>query len=110
MTQTHAGPPDKPDYVEALVGELVQVAAVAVAAIEDLRFDVTQPDSMEQDIIIGEILAERRRQEKKWGPQHHGATFWMAILGEEYGEACQEALRSESDVIAAIDEANRRMR
>ncbi len=98
------------DYVEALIGELVQVAAVAYAAIQDLTYGDT--DMLPGRVVITTrmILDERASQERKWGSQHHGATFWMAILGEEYGEACQEALRSESDAIAAADEANRRMR
>lgn len=35
------------------------------------------------------VLAERARQDKKWGEQNHGPEWWLAILGEEYGEACQ---------------------
>jgi hypothetical protein len=33
--------------------------------------------------------AERLRQERKWGHQHHDLAWWSVILGEEYGEACK---------------------
>jgi hypothetical protein len=33
--------------------------------------------------------AERERQDKKWGVQHHDLAWWTVILGEEYGEACK---------------------
>lgn len=40
------------------------------------------------------IRRERDRQDAKWGfPQDHTVVEWMSILGEEYGEACQEANR-----------------
>jgi hypothetical protein len=42
--------------------------------------------------VLGEIEAERERQDKKWGPDRdHSVPEWMLILGEEYGEACQAA-------------------
>ena len=34
------------------------------------------------------IQTERQRQLRKWGPQQHTPPEWMAILGEEFGEAC----------------------
>ena len=34
------------------------------------------------------VPAERARQLDKWGPQSHEPPEWMAILGEEFGEAC----------------------
>ena|SRR3990167_11355552 len=43
---------------------------------------------------IQDILGERKRQDEKWGEQNHSPIEWIAILGEEYGEACQGALRS----------------
>jgi len=42
---------------------------------------------------LGAVLMERERQDKKWGVQEHDPCTWMTILGEEVGEACQEALR-----------------
>lgn len=43
---------------------------------------------------IFSILDERERQKEKWGMQRHDWGWWAAILGEEYGEACQEMLRN----------------
>ena len=39
-----------------------------------------------------DVLVERRRQDCKWGVQRHPPEWWLVILGEEYGEACQAAL------------------
>ncbi len=38
--------------------------------------------------------AERLRQLKKWGPQHHDLPTWIAILAEEVGELSAEVLKS----------------
>lgn len=35
------------------------------------------------------VVAERGRQDAKWGEQNHGLMVWMGILGEEFGELCQ---------------------
>ena len=37
------------------------------------------------------VLAERIRQDSKWGEQNHGFAPWMCILMEEVGE-CAEAV------------------
>ena len=41
--------------------------------------------------------AERLRQLKKWGPQHHDLPTWIAILSEEVGELSAEVLKSRFD-------------
>lgn len=41
---------------------------------------------------IRDVLAERRRQDEKWGQQNHTPVEWIAILTEEVGEAAAEAL------------------
>ena len=38
---------------------------------------------------ISEILAERNRQDCKWGEQNHVLEKWVPILGEEFGELCE---------------------
>lgn len=40
------------------------------------------------------VLAERQRQEAKWGEQNHDPFLYLTILGEEYGETCQAALEA----------------
>lgn len=78
-----------------LVRELVQVASVAVAAIEQFR-------GISFNAVSRLVFEERIRQEVKWGPQLHDPRTWMTILGEEFGEACQEALRmTHQDVLKA---------
>lgn len=42
--------------------------------------------------IIIEVRRERFRQDKKWGEQNHNVVEWIAILGEEFGEAAKEAV------------------
>ena len=44
--------------------------------------------------VLSDVTAERLSQEEKWGQQNHNDFAWLAILGEEVGEACQEALQS----------------
>lgn len=38
------------------------------------------------------VTDERGRQLQKWGVQNHSPIEWIAILGEEFGEASKEAL------------------
>lgn len=66
---------------DSLEAELIQVAAVAVAWLEDNGYS--------RAAIFDFIQEERTRQDYKWGKQHHSNEMWSAILGEEYGEACQ---------------------
>lgn len=81
-------------YLEALKGELIQVAAVAVVAIQDIdaRLDprpFTPDDRLHS--ALKEITRERAAQDRKWGIQRHSAFYWLSILGEEFGEACKVA-------------------
>lgn len=46
-----------------------------------------------QQMILEEIAVERQRQDDKWGAQDHKPFHFLTILGEEYGEACEAALR-----------------
>ena len=42
---------------------------------------------------LASVLAERERQDAKWGVQDHAPHFWAAILAEECGEFAREAIR-----------------
>lgn len=42
--------------------------------------------------VLRDVVRERQRQDKKWGPQDHHPVWWMSILVEEVGEAAQEVL------------------
>ena len=46
------------------------------------------------DRVMIDINEERHRQDKTWGEQNHDPFAWLAILGEEYGEACKAALEA----------------
>ncbi|WP_433958569.1 hypothetical protein [Cytobacillus horneckiae] len=39
--------------------------------------------------VNDDTLAERLRQNEKWGVQRHDYGTWMLIAGEEFGEICQ---------------------
>ena len=42
---------------------------------------------------IADVIRERGRQDRKWGEQNHSPIEWLVVLGEEFGETSQEALR-----------------
>ena len=57
------------------------------------------------------VLAERGRQDAKWGVQDHHPAIWLAILSEEVGEAARaileggetrDGLRDELVQVAAV--------
>ena len=89
--------------------ELIQVAAVAVAIVEDLtygqadvRFRVTGDDEApltSTSMILNDVRSERHRQDAKWGPQHHTPAEWLAILAEEVGEAARAIADSDREPI-----------
>lgn len=83
--------------------ELIQVAAVAVAIVEDLDYGaadsgrvLSHPNDRAQSKktitspVLAQVFEERQRQDRKWGRQHHTPAEWMAILMEEVGEAAGE--------------------
>ncbi len=45
-----------------------------------------------QEKALDLVRDERFKQDEKWGNQHQNSMTWMAILGEEFGEACEAAL------------------
>ena len=44
--------------------------------------------------VLGEVLAERIKQDNKWGEQNHDPITWVAILMEEVGELAQSAIET----------------
>lgn len=42
------------------------------------------------DEVLADVLYERVRQVRKWGPQRHVPGKWLSILIEEVGEVAQE--------------------
>lgn len=73
--------------------ELIQVAAVAIAAIQNL--DSGKTTEYIPDEILDEVINERMSQEGKWGSQNHDPLMWLAILGEEYGEVARAILEKD---------------
>lgn len=74
--------------------ELIQIAAVAVAAVQDMDYGSTDLNGEHgyepMGVVWEDVEREREDQEEKWGPQHHTPEEWMAILAEEVGEASNE--------------------
>ena len=57
--------------------------------LKERRESSLRPATSIQNDVIKAVLAERQRQDEKWGEQNHLPQFWTGILGEEYGELCQ---------------------
>lgn len=52
-------------------------------------FVICSNECLNSHKVLGDIKAERLRQDTKLGEQNHEPEKWMSILGEEYGELCQ---------------------
>jgi len=48
------------------------------------------------ELVILDIMAERRLQDNKWGEQNHSLPRWLLILSEEIGELCKAVLEEEN--------------
>jgi hypothetical protein len=53
-----------------------------------MQITIDVQDELEAAAIAA-VIAERRRQDGKFGKQDHDPAWWMVIMGEEYGETCQ---------------------
>jgi len=94
-------------------------AEVERLRVENERLRAEHDDLAQWLNIFQNIALERRRQDAKWGEQNHDAFLWLAILGEEFGEAAKAAvegriadLRTElihvaAVAVAAIESLNR---
>lgn len=84
------------EEVVAYRDELIQVAAVAIAAVQNFDSGTTaiSGDGVVDDLsaYLSEIYKERMRQESKWGPQNRIPEKWIVILAEEFGEAAKDVL------------------
>ena len=54
--------------------------------------------------VLWDVARERERQDEKWGEQNHDQYLWLAILGEEVGEACQAALNIEFESYEGLEQ------
>ncbi len=82
---------------DRLTTELIQVAAVCVAMIEDLKYGEANfakgtavPSYSQGASVLLAIGEERIRQDEKWGTRHQTPMEWLMILAEEIGEAAEE--------------------
>ena len=76
--------------------ELIQVAAVAIAAIESYDDPERLKHTANMQIkVIEDVLKERQKQEKLWGMQRHTPIKWFLILGEEVGEVANAILEKD---------------
>lgn len=51
---------------------------------------ITVPRTMSGPLLA--ISAERARQDRQFGGQHHDPVYWVGILTEEMGEVAREAI------------------
>lgn len=54
--------------------------------------DKVQTATEVQNVAFVVIIAERQRQDAKWGEQNHDAGKWSLILSEELGEVAKSQL------------------
>jgi len=47
-----------------------------------------------QTQAVNSVINERNFQDCKWGEQAHAFEWWLAILGEEFGELAQAILET----------------
>jgi hypothetical protein len=47
--------------------------------------------------VLRSVRIERKAQDRQWGVQDHDPITWIAILGEEFGEATRCALQLRFD-------------
>ena len=57
---------------------------------------------MKKEEVVDLLLKERSKQDDKWGEQNHDIYKWLAILGEEVGEANKSAI--DGDVDGLVEE------
>ena len=75
-----------------LRAELVQVAAVAVAWIENLDYGHTAEGPVVTNDVLDDVAMERVCQESKWGARDMPGEKWLPILIEEVGEVAEALL------------------
>jgi len=75
--------------------ELIQTAAACLAAVQSFDTKTTTLEHRGYEYAIkltNEVLAERVKQETKWGPQNHKPEKWLTIIVEEVGEVAKDIL------------------
>ena len=54
---------------------------------------MNETDRIGMEMVLSQVLSERERQYKKWGPQNHAPIRWLPILAEEFGEVSKEVCK-----------------
>ncbi len=93
--------------------ELIQVAAVAAASLENMDYGQAQFDALVEvdgvmvyqgPEVLRLITKERAAQDGKWSTQEHGRIEWAMILTEEIGEWAEELLEFTSDELSEAEQ------
>lgn len=58
--------------------------------------------NIQQAKILSLVLAERNRQDEKWGEQNHVDDRWLSIFTEEFGEVAK-AMNEEDDYETGVE-------
>lgn len=68
---------------------------------EEKKAGISVQARIQMNVMLA-VARERARQDGLWGQQDHPLEWWIAILGEEYGETCRAVLESHfGEVLAA---------
>lgn len=70
-------------------GEEREALERAISALEKEQFYSIMGVTGVRAHILVDVIAERKRQDEKWGKQNHFVERWGIIIGEEYGEMCK---------------------
>lgn len=120
MTKIDAGSARRTEMVQEAIARFRRAAdhcadnvyiarATAIADALEVEFAATEPDIWKLAVtklaeplrvtrrVLNEVCGERQRQESKWGQQDHHPFTFLAVLGEEVGEANQAALKATSE-------------
>lgn len=60
----------------------------------ELLLPIDSASASVQERAVADVLAERWRQDAKWGQQDHDPFTYLAVLTEEVGELAQAALHT----------------
>jgi len=85
--------------IEQEKAELIQVAAVATASLENMLYGQAAFEArvgsiqLQGEEVLDLVADERASQDVKWGEQRHSRLEWAMILAEEIGEWAEEVFK-----------------
>lgn len=59
--------------------------------------------------FVKDVARERQKQDRKWGVSRHPWSWWLTILGEEFGETCRAFLEVRFGDKNTLEDARREL-